>query len=387
MSETNLVALRYPNRQLGARILQAWESGQAVLPLDTSLPHSQVADLLERFRPAQLHEPGATTKLGAARPVDGAVAAVIPTSGSSGPPKGVLLTHDALRWSAGASIRRLGVEPSLRWLCCLPISHVAGLAIVVRSALSGTTPAVHDRFDPEAIRRQKDADLISLVPTQLTRLLDAGVDLRRFAAVLLGGGPAGESLLERAAAAGATVVQTYGMTETCGGCVYDARPLDGVSVRVSGGIIELAGPMLMSGYRLEAELTRQVLTGGWFTTSDLGRLDNGRLTVLGRADNVIITGGEKVSARRVTQLLVEHPGIADAAVLGLPDPDWGQRVAAVVVAGEGKAVDEAQVARALRTKAAPYEVPKLIRTVELIPRTRSGKPDLPAIRELLRPES
>lgn len=379
----NLVALRYPNRQLGAQILRTWEQGGAVLPLDASLPAKVVDDLLERFRPQELKYPGGSTKLPGGEPVDGPAAAVVPTSGSSGPPRGAQLTHHALQWSAEASLRRLGIDRSGRWLCCLPISHVAGLAIVVRSALTGNDPVIHDRFDPDAIRREPDADLISLVPTQLSRLLDAGVDLDRFAVILLGGAPATPALLERAASAGARVVQTYGMTETCGGCVYDGLPLDGVSVRLAGQTIELAGPMLMSGYRLEPELTRRVLDDGWFTTSDRGRLENGRLEVLGRLDDVIITGGEKVSARAIEQLLLEDPEIAEAAVVGLDDPRWGQAVAAVVVTARDRFLDTARVRQSLRSKAPAHEIPKLIRPVEAIPRTRSGKPDGPAIRRML----
>lgn len=379
-SQTDLVALRYPNRRLGAQILQAWEHGLAVLPVDHSLPSRTVAGLLERFRAARLEDETGTTELPGAQPIDADVAAVVLTSGSSGPPKGVELTHRALKWSAAASIRRLGVGADLHWLCCVPVGHVAGLAILVRSLVGGTTPVIHDRFDPDAVRAETSTRLISLVPTQLRRLLDAGVDLSGYAAVLLGGGPAPSALLTQAAAAGIQVVKTYGMTETCGGCVYNGEPLEGVGLRLDGEIIELSGPMLMSRYRRDPALSRQVLQDGWFTTADRGRLVNGKLQVLGRVDDVIITGGRKVSAGTVEHHLLDLPDILDAAVVGLDDPEWGQIVAALVVTKSDGDIE--QLREALRPRIAAHELPKRILRTDSIPRTRSGKSDRPAIQLL-----
>src|SRR6185312_8850116 len=196
------------------------------------------------------------------------------------------------------------------------------------------------------------------------RLLDAGsatLDaLRSYTAVLLGGAAAPAGLVATARAAGVPVVVTYGMSETCGGCVYDGVPLDGVSVDLVGGDrITIGGPVLAAGYRLRPELSRRVFAGGRFVTGDAGRLAGGRLTVLGRADDVLVTGGEKVAPAAVADALAEHPAVAEAAVVGVADPDWGQRVVAVVVlrAGAGLTLAEArrQVAGRVSRAAAPRE--------------------------------
>src|SRR5205807_7268548 len=236
-------------------------------------------------------------------------AVIVGTSGSTGAPKGVELSAAALRHSARASLERVGARPGERWLCCLPVTHVAGLAVLVRSLVSGTEPVLAERADAETVAASGCAH-VSLVPTQLQRLLqDRSTPLAGFSSVLLGGAAAPAGLLDAARAAGVPVVTTYGMTETCGGCVYDGVPLDGVRVEIRdagriwiGGPVEIhdagriwiGGPVLFSGYRGHPDASA-ALVDGWFCTGDLGRLDSsGRLIVRGRADDVINTGGHKV---------------------------------------------------------------------------------------------
>jgi o-succinylbenzoate---CoA ligase len=221
------------------------------------------------------------------------------------------------------------------------------------------------------------------VPTQLVRLLDAGVDLRRFRVILLGGAPAPAALLDRAYAAGGRVVTTYGMSETCGGCVYDGRPLPGVQVATEPGEgrIRISGAVLMSGYRLQPDRTDAVLSDGWLVTEDVGSFDDGRLVVHGRADDVVVTGGENVATDAVAEMLSGHPDVEDVAVAGVPDDEWGERVVAVVVAGDRTpTLDELR--RWVTERAGASAAPRALVLVPRIPRLTSGKPDRLAVRAL-----
>ncbi|MBA3416844.1 MAG: AMP-binding protein [Chloroflexia bacterium] len=335
MAETSgrLIAVQLEGAGMADAIAEAWDRGDAVLPLPPGLPAEAQGPLLAEMRPAALVTPAGRAPLSGPEPVGREVAAVMLTSGSTGAPKGVELTHTALRASAGMVSARLGAGPGDRWLACVPLHHIAGLAILVRSALVGARPVIHSRFDVGRVAGERGATLVSLVPTMLARLLDAGVDLTRWRRVLVGGGALRPELLERARAAGAAVVTSYGMTETCGGCVLDGRPLESVTLTLGqGGVIAIGGPMLMRGYRARPELTARMLRDGRLQTADIGRWDgHGRLEILGRADDVIITGGEKVWPDAVAARLAEHPLVADAKVVGEPDPEWGQRVVALVV--------------------------------------------------------
>ncbi|MGB8200513.1 MAG: AMP-binding protein, partial [Pseudonocardiaceae bacterium] len=284
-----------------------------------------------------------------------------------------------------------------QWLLALPAQHVAGLQVLVRAALAGNRPSVLDlrggfepaRFGAAAQRLASETGrcYTALVPTQLARLLSTDSEpLAGFDAVLLGGAAAPKELLRGAWAAGVHVVSTYGMTETAGGCVYDGWPLDGVEVRVDhDGRVELAGPMLATGYLDAPEETAMVLRDGWFRTSDLGRLDGqGRLQVLGRADDVIITGGFNVVPAEVEAVISGLPGVAAACVVGLPDPDWGEQVTAVVIPtdpGQPPDPDALRVsARRLLTRA---QVPKEIVLFDALPLRGIGKPDRRALRTML----
>lgn len=349
--------------------------GPAVLPLSPSLPAPALRATFDALAPT--HVNGVRRASGTGVPAE--VAVVVATSGTTGAPKGVQLSAGALRASAAASLHRLDARPGERWLCCLPPSHVSGLQVLVRSLLGGTEPIMHEGFSPEAVLTS-GAQHVSLVPTQLRRLLAvAPADLSVFTTILLGGAAASDGLLAAARAAGGRVVVGYGMSETCGGCVYDGDPLYNVDLKIGGdGLIRVAGPVLFSGYRLRPDLTDAARDGGWFRTSDLGELTGGRLRVLGRADDVVNTGGEKVVASAVAAVVAEHPAITDAVVVGRPDPEWGERVVAVVVSAAPPPLADlrAFVKERLPAHAAPAEL-VVMTEIPLLP---NGKPDLAALR-------
>nr|WP_245641818.1 AMP-binding protein [Nonomuraea candida] len=361
-----------PGPALFAAIRAALEGdGPAVLPLSPG--HERPA--LAALRPTHLD--GTARGDGEGVPAD--VAVVIATSGSTGAPKGVLLSAAALRASAAASLRRVEAAAGDRWLCCLPVSHVSGLQVLVRALLCGGEPVIHPAFDARAVL-ESGAHHVSLVPTQLHRLVEMGADLSVFRTILLGGAAARPGLVERSRELGARVVTTYGMSETSGGCVYDGRPLDGVDLKIGAdGLIRIAGPVLFSGYRFGEPPAP--LDGGWFVTSDLGELSGGRLRVLGRADDVINTGGEKVVAAAVTAVLGAHPEVADAAVIGVPDPEWGELVTAVVVPANPDTPPTLQQLRAFcRDRLPPHAAPRGLRLVSRLPLLPNGKTDLVRLR-------
>ncbi|RRO13049.1 AMP-dependent synthetase [Saccharopolyspora rhizosphaerae] len=322
-------------------------------------------------------------------------ALVIATSGSTGAAKGVLLPAGALRASAEATHRRLGGPGE--WLLAMPAHHVAGVQVLVRALLAGTTPRAVDTssgFRPDAfavaardVLRSGGRHYTALVPTQLSRLLQEGGEglaaLRRFDAVLLGGAATPPALLSRARDSGVPVTTTYGMSETAGGCVYDGVPLDVAKVDVEGelGPIRLAGPMLAQGYRHQPDA--DAFAGGWFRTGDLGRITDGRLEVLGRADDMIITGGEKVAPLPVERVLTEQPGVQEACVLGVPDPEWGQAVVAAVVASQGAPPDVNALRGAVRARLGAVATPKRIALLDELPLRGPGKPDRRALAERL----
>ncbi|MGH8903648.1 MAG: AMP-binding protein [Egibacteraceae bacterium] len=363
-----------PGSALADALRTALGGGPAILPLDPGLPPHERNRLLTALRPDA--------------PIHPDVAVVIATSGSTGASKGVELTAAALEASARASLARLQAQPGDRWLCCLPTSHIAGIQVLVRALMLGTDPLIHQRFDIAAVA-EADATHVSLVPTMLLRLLDAGVDVARFGCILLGGADAPAGLLDRARAVGARIVTTYGMTETAGGCVYDGRPLDGVDVRVGeDGRIRVRGPVLARGYRGRPLLDAEAFRDGWFCTADLGRwAPDGRLEVLGRADDVIVTGGENVAAATVAGLLAEHPDVAEAAVVGRRDREWGQRVVAVVVPAdpcEPPALDALR--RFVAERATGAHAPRELVLVDALPLLPSGKLDRAALVGEVRPQ-
>jgi o-succinylbenzoate---CoA ligase len=374
-------------------------TGPALLPIDPRLPAERVAALLQALRPATLETLDGPQRLdpGDSPGVAPGTAVVIATSGSTGEPKGVELGAAALRHSARASLDRIGARPGEAWLSCLPPSHISGLQVFLRSLLSGTAPVVLDQLT--LLTRGGDPpdppdppQYVSLVPTQVRHLLDepGGREvLAGFRAILLGGAAVPAGLRAEAAAAGARVITTYGMSETCGGCVYDGEPLDGVSVRIGADSrIQLAGPVLFSGYRGQPGLTAAALDGGWFVTSDVGEVDaRGRLTVRGRADGMINTGGEKVSADEVASVLEDCPEVREAVVVGRPDPEWGELVTAIVVPADPAAPPGLDALRAFARGRLPgYAAPRAVVVVPAVPLLSSGKPDLRALRLLAQPD-
>jgi O-succinylbenzoic acid--CoA ligase len=295
-------------------------------------------------------------------------AIVVHTSGSSGEPKAVELSYGNWLWSALGSAAALGVDPNERWLCCLPLAHVGGLSILMRSAIYATTAVLHERFETErvltALCDPSGPTLVSLVPTTLERLLDAGLSeppALRWA--LLGGAPISKALLDRAAAAGVPVAPTYGMTEACSQVATFGLPLFCTRIRIAGD-----GELLVSGP------TVAPAAGPTLHTGDLGSFDeHGRLTISGRKAETIISGGENVSPYEVEAVIAAHPAVADAAVHGEPDDEWGEVVVASVVLLGGASATADELAAWCAERLAPFKVPKRFRLVESLPRTASGK--------------
>ena len=306
-----------------------------------------------------------------AREVDGAV--VVATSGSTGAPVGVVLGADAVTFSAQAVSARLGGRGS--WVLALPLTHVAGLMVLARGVVGdGAVVGLDGGWSSALSRLPRGRRYAAIVPTQLRRLLVQQPQvLAELDAVLVGGAGVDDVLREQAEAAGVRLVESYGMTETCGGCVHDGRPLPGVQADVDpGGRVRLAGPMLASAYR-RPERDEAVTTDGWFTTSDLGRWRDGRLTVLGRADDVVATGGVSVSLSAVDALLAGHPALADVAAVGVPDEEWGTRVVAVAVPAAGQSPTLESLRRFVAARAEPAYLPRQLVLTDDLARPAPGK--------------
>ncbi len=355
-------------------------TGPAILPLDAGLPAPRLRRLISAFGPEVVVEPdGQATARRGGRKTAAGTAVIIGTSGSTGDPKGVELSAAALLHSARASLARIGARPGERWLCCLPVTHVAGLQVLVRSLAAGTEPAVAPAAGPGALAGAGCAH-VSVVPTQLARLLGepaGAAALAAYSCVLVGGAAADAGLLERARAAGVRAVTTYGMSETCGGCVYDGVPLEGVSVRAGGdGLLRISGPVLMNRYHGGPDLR------GEFVTCDLGSVEDGHVVVRGRADDVINTGGHKVVPGEVAAALAACPGVREAVVVGRPDREWGERVTAVVVPADPANPPSLELLRThVRARLPRYASPSELVLTEAIPVLPSGKPDLASLKK------
>lgn len=369
--------------------------------------------LLELGVPALLLHPRQTAEERALQVADARRAAgtahadaavVIFTSGTTGRPRGAVLTRAALAASAAASAANLGWHADDRWLACMPIARVGGLSILTRCLAARRTAVLAPGFDAAtlpATLAQERVTLVSLVPTMLARLLDAHPDWTppaRLRAVLVGGAEAPGPLLRRAAARGVPVVLTYGMTETCSQVAATpyaerfapwacgaGRVLPPAQLRVAAGRIEVRGPMLMAGYLGAPPLP----PGAWFDTGDVGALDaRGGLTVHARRTDLIVTGGENVYPAEVERALERCPGIAAAAVFGVPDDTWGETVAAALVVAPGGAPRDDELRAWLRARLAPHQRPRRVCRVERLPQTAAGKLDragLAAFAPLLRP--
>jgi O-succinylbenzoic acid--CoA ligase len=361
-----LVAVRMPG---GPRFVEAiqriWDCGDAVAPLDPAAPDAFTESALEALAAdAVVDEEGEEHRVEGGCPTEEGDAVVLFSSGTGGAPKAAVLTHDALEASAYMTATTLGVDPEARWLACLPLHHIGGFGVVSRALVTGAGLEVHPGFDAAAVREaaRRGATHTSLVTTALAR-----IDPSIFRVILLGGSAIPEDRP-------ANTVATYGMTETCGGVVYDGLVLNGAGLRIEDDHrISLSGPTLLRAYR---DGTDPKDAAGWLRTSDLGAVDDetGRLAVWGRADDVIVTGGEKVWPDHVEALLTTDPRVDAVAVIGRPDPEWGQRVVAVVVPSDPArppSLDELRqlVKEHLPTPCAPRE----LELAEQLPRTPLGK--------------
>jgi o-succinylbenzoate---CoA ligase len=378
-----LVAIALPRPAAARAIVAAWEASEAVLPLDPDAPEPELKGILAAARPTHLLDGDGRRRLAGGQPAEAGVAAVVATSGTADAPKVVELGADAIRWSALATSAALEAGPGDRWLCCVPVHGVAGLAVLARAWHTGLPVEVHDGFDPAAVGAAAGrATLVSLVPAMLRRLLAAGDAASRFRRVLLGGGPVPADLAREAKDRGVGLLRTYGLTETFGGMAHDGHPLDGAEVRIGGpsmpdpeGEILVRGPMLFRRYRGEPGRTAAALRGGWLHTGDLGRIHHdGPLVVLGRVDDLVISGGVNVHPDEVEAVLADHPGVAEVAVAGRADPEWGQRVAAFVVARDpGRPPTLEELRGFARERLAAAKAPRELIIVPALPRGPSGK--------------
>jgi O-succinylbenzoic acid--CoA ligase len=314
---------------------------------------------------------GASAQLGDGHHDLDAVAAVIHTSGTTSMPRPIELTYGNFLWSALGSAVALDRDPHERWLCALPVSHVGGLSILVRSAIYATTAVVHERFDTDLVLRalgEQDITLVSLVATTLARLLDAGLERPpALRCALTGGGPVPEALIARAYEAGVPVSTTYGLTEACSQVTIGGPPLFCTRVRIApGSEIMVSGPTVAPASRDP---------DGWLHTGDLGSLDErGFLQVTGRVADTIVSGGENVAPAEVEGVLESHPDVLEAAVLGRSDPTWGEAVAAIVVPRTGSELRADALREHCAARLARYKVPKQIDFAAApLPRTQSGK--------------
>jgi O-succinylbenzoic acid--CoA ligase len=375
-----------PGREMVVLIHALMKLGAVLLPLSPRLTDSERRAVMSSEKPAvELSDAGELTQTEADLPLLGEhdmddVHCRILTSGSSGQPHSIGLTYGNHLWSAVGSAFNLGMHPDDCWLCCLPLSHIAGLSIVMRSVIYGTAMGLHESFEVDRVAatlERGEASVVSLVPTMLVRLLEAGVDLSAPRAILVGGGPVPDDALADAVGRGASVVQTYGLTEACSQVTTlgptDAekklgsagRPLLTTHLRIEEGEILVQGPTVAPGCA-DAD--------GWLHTRDLGRIDDeGFLYVLDRIDDVIVTGGENVVPAEVEQVLLRHPEVADAAVIGREDPEWQQAVTAVVVLRGDADLPAEELRRHCASELAGYKVPKRIEIASALPRTPSGK--------------
>jgi o-succinylbenzoate---CoA ligase len=363
-----------PAAALTLDLVRAALDGEAPLAV---LPHGPPA-VVDRARAALCPD----------TPLEAGTDLVVVTSGTTGNGRAVLLPAAAVRASARATEARLGGPGT--WLLVLPTSSIAGLQVLCRSVLAGTAPVVLDREEAlaAAVRRLPEGRrYASLVPTQLHRFLEREPDaLRAFDGILVGGAGIDPALLHRVRAEGIAVVPTYGMTETAGGCVYDGVPLDGVQVRLGDdGGVEVSGPVLAAGYRLDPVGTAAAFRDGWFVTRDAGSIDaDGRLTVHGRLDDVLVTGGVNVAPAAVEAVLREHPDVDDAIVFGRPDDEWGQRVVAAVVPAAGCEPDLRTLRPFVTERLGGPAAPRELHLLATVPLLHSGKPDRGGVARAIR---
>jgi o-succinylbenzoate---CoA ligase len=365
-----------------------WDEEAAILPLDARLTDRERRAIVDLARPASIVTSGDEVLFAdPAATEPGGVGLVVATSGTGGRPKLVELSRPAITAALELSFAALdpagngsALEPSEPWVCCLSPAHIGGMLVLLRHVVSGAPVKVLDRWGIEPLDPMQSVPIgahVALVPTMLRRLVDERADLSRYGILLVGGDGLDAGLNERAAGLGGRVVSTYGLTETCGGVVYDGRLFDGVRARIAtGGGIELEGPTIMEGYRHDPAATAAAFTlDGWLRTGDVGDIqEDGRLHVDGRSDEAIRTGAETVWPQEVEVALRDHPRVKDVAVAGRPHTEWGQQVVAFVVPTTS---DDPPSLEELRDHAAEriarFKSPKALVLMIEIPRTSSGK--------------
>jgi len=378
--EADLVAVLAPRTDAAGVVCAAWDQGSAVTVLDPAAPRAVIERLLDTLAPTHLVDGTGRHARSGGVPVAAGTAAVVVTSGTTGVPKGVELTTDGAAAIGRGWAGAIGHEPDDHWLVCLPLHHVAGLAILARASVTGAAVTVHDTFELDAVGTAPGAlgaTLVSVVPTMLGRLLDAGAPMHEYRRVVTGGAPVPPALRARADAAGVSVVDAYGQSETWGGCVANGVPIPGARVRLGpGDEIELAGAMVMRDYRRDPEASRSAFThDGWLRTGDVGSFAaDGRLRVVDRLRDLVITGGVNVSPVEVEQVLGDHPAVADVAVVGAPDAEWGERVVAYVVPRDPAAPPTLDGLRAFaRDRLTAPKLPRELVLVDGVPRSPGGK--------------
>jgi O-succinylbenzoic acid--CoA ligase len=355
-----LICLDMPcGPQMVDRIRRAWDDGDAIFPLDQRLPASARNRVMETALPTRVATLDNETQL-SGNPVEPGDAVVVATSGTTGQPKGVVLTLDAVIASARATSQRLDVSSTDKWLACLPPSHVGGLSVILRSIVTDTPVITVPAFSVESYDTAADegATLVSLVSTALQR-----VDSSRFRTIVLGGSRPPQDRPTN-------TVTTYGMTETGSGVVYDGIPLEDVQIEIRDSIIHIKAPMLMRTYRNgESPFT----SDGWFRTGDIGKMNNGRLSVEGREGDLIISGGENVWPEDVEAAIRTSAFVADVCVAGVPDPEWGQQVTAWIIP-TGNAPSLEEIRSHVKQSLPAHCAPRRLEIVTEIPRTSLGKP-------------
>ncbi len=358
-----LVAIALTGQSFVDAMRRVWEDGDAVLPIDPRLPKSGADALLAAMRPTRIIDSsGESSELPDSLPTESGDALVVPTSGSTGVPKGVVHTHTSIAASARATSSALGVDPGTdRWLCCLPLSHIAGLAVVSRALTLDVPLIVHDRFDADAVMHAaaQGATLTALVPTALAR-----IDAAAFRRIIVGGSAAPAFLPD-------SCVMSYGMTETGSAIVFDGYALPGVELRILDDEIQVRGDMLLRCYRDGIDPRT---ADGWLPTNDAGSIVDGKLTVRGRRGDLIITGGENVWPAPIETILENLDSIAEVAVIGRSDNEWGQVVTAVVVPSHPDNPPTLDALRdAVRATLPAYCAPRRLELVAELPRTPLGK--------------
>ena len=365
-----VVALSLPGGPNFIRAVRdVWAAGDAIFPVDPRLPAAELDRVMAAVAPSAVIEAdGQRRARTGGKPTEPGDAAVVTTSGTTGEPKGVVLTHDAMQASALATGVALDINPATdTWLGCLPLAHIGGLAVVTRSIITDTPLILQPSFDPDAVAEalEAGATLASFVTRALVQ-----IDPARFRRILLGGAAPPPNRPSN-------VIATYGLTETGSGCVYERDPLQGVELMFDrDDQLLIRAPMLLRAYRNAMASTLETdpkNSEGWFATGDLGGFDkNGKLFIDGRKSEVIITGGQKVWPSRGEDVLRTQPGVADVALIGQPHPEWGHEVVAMVVPNDD-GPDLNQLRAASQAELPVWYAPRRVELVESLPRTAIGK--------------